>query len=31
MDLAYLFLFAAIWLLMFGMAKGCAALGGAEK
>ncbi len=31
MDLAYLFLIAALWLLMFGMAKGCAALGGAEK
>jgi len=28
MDLAYLFLFAALWLLMVGMATGCAKLGG---
>ena len=27
MDLAYLFLFAALWLLMLGMATGCAKLG----
>ena len=31
MDLAYLFLIAAFWLLMFGMVKGYAALGGAEE
>jgi len=28
MDLAYLFLFVALWLLMLGMATGCAKLGG---
>ena len=31
MDLAYLFLIAAFWLLMVGMARGCAKLGGAAR
>lgn len=31
MDLAYLFLFAALWLLMAGMASGCARLGGTGR
>lgn len=31
MDIAYLLLVAAFWLLMVGMARGCAKLGGAGK
>jgi len=31
MDVAFILLGAAFWLLMVGMAKGCAALGGATK
>ena len=31
MDIAYLALVAAFWLLMVGMARGCAKLGGPKQ